>query len=74
MVVFNESQKLSPVGNDPIPVLNPALQAVRMALDMRTAIDALNCLTCRFLRSKETTHCFKDVVPLPTLVTGVRPS
>ena len=27
--------------NDPIPVLNPALQAVRMALDMRTAIGAL---------------------------------
>ncbi|HEX9073071.1 MAG TPA: adenylate/guanylate cyclase domain-containing protein [Pseudolabrys sp.] len=29
------------VFNDPIPVLNPALQAVRMALDMRTAIGAL---------------------------------
>ena len=28
--------------NDPIPVLNPALQAVRMALDMRTAIGALS--------------------------------
>ena len=27
--------------NDPIPVLNPALQAVRMALDMRTAIGSL---------------------------------
>ena len=27
--------------NDPIPVLNPALQAVRMALDMRTAIGEL---------------------------------
>jgi adenylate cyclase len=27
--------------NDPIPVLNPALQAVRMALEMRTAIGAL---------------------------------
>jgi class 3 adenylate cyclase len=27
--------------NDPIPVPNPALQAVRMALDMRTAIGAL---------------------------------
>ena len=27
--------------NDPIPVLNPALQAVRMALDTRTAIGAL---------------------------------
>ncbi|MGB8616960.1 MAG: adenylate/guanylate cyclase domain-containing protein, partial [Pseudolabrys sp.] len=27
--------------NDPIPVLNPALQAVRMALDMRTAIGTL---------------------------------
>jgi GAF domain-containing protein len=29
------------VFNDPIPVLNPALQAVRMALEMRTAIGAL---------------------------------
>jgi class 3 adenylate cyclase len=29
------------VFNDPIPVLNPALHAVRMALDMRTAIGAL---------------------------------
>ena len=29
------------VFNDPIPVQNPALQAVRMALDMRTAIGAL---------------------------------
>ena len=29
------------VFNDPIPVLNPALQAVRMALDMRAAIGAL---------------------------------
>jgi class 3 adenylate cyclase len=29
------------VFNDPIPVLNPALQAVRMALDTRTAIGAL---------------------------------
>ena len=28
--------------NDPIPILNPALQAVRMALDMRTAIGALS--------------------------------
>ena len=27
--------------NDPIPVLNPALQAVRMALDLRMAIGAL---------------------------------
>jgi adenylate cyclase len=27
--------------NDPVPVENPALQAVLMALDMRTAIDAL---------------------------------
>ena len=27
--------------NDPIPVLNPALQAVRMSLDMRTAIGEL---------------------------------
>ena len=29
------------VFNDPIPVDNPALQAVQMALEMRTAIDAL---------------------------------
>jgi class 3 adenylate cyclase len=29
------------VFNDPFPVLNPALQAVRMALDTRTAISAL---------------------------------
>jgi adenylate cyclase len=29
------------VFNDPVPVTNPALQAVRMALDMRTAINAL---------------------------------
>ena len=27
--------------NDPIPVLNPALQAVRMALDLRMVIGAL---------------------------------
>ena len=27
--------------NDPIPVSNPALQAVQMALEMRRAIDAL---------------------------------
>ena len=27
--------------NDPVPVENPALQAVLMALDMRTAIEAL---------------------------------
>jgi adenylate cyclase len=29
------------VFNDPVPVDNPALQAVRMALDMRAALDAL---------------------------------
>ncbi len=29
------------VFNDPVPVENPALQAVRMALEMRTAIEAL---------------------------------
>jgi class 3 adenylate cyclase len=29
------------VFNDPVPVPNPALQAVQMALDMRVAIDAL---------------------------------
>lgn len=33
--------------NDPIPVPNPALQAVRMALDMRVAVGALTESWCR---------------------------